>query len=146
MPLALALLAAGCGDTDSERTRTTQRADPAETERAGDAAVSFYTSHDPRICRTHAARTLIETTVTAGGAAGVRRAIRSCERNRRAGRVLDRADVDVLRVRLDGRTGTVYVGVTAAGGERSCAALGVEKLSGPWRVASIDALACARVR
>ena len=144
LPLVVALLVSGCGG-DDVRPAAKPRADPAEVKRVEDAAVTFYTSRDPRICSTNAARTLIEKTLTTGGAAGVRRAIRSCERNRRAGRVLDRADVEILRVQLSGRTATAYVAVPAADGGRSCAILGLEKLSGPWRVASIDARDCRRV-
>ena len=142
VPLAVALLVAGCGEAD-EAPAPKARADPTETKRVGDAAVSFYTSHDPAICRSTAALTLIKKTGTTGAAA-LRKAIRSCERNRKAGRVPAPGDVDVLRVQLDGRTATAYVAIRSAG-EPACAILGLEKLSGPWRVASIDGFDCSRV-
>lgn len=135
VPLAAAMLLAGCGGGGGDEDEQPVR----------DAAVAFYTSKDPAVCSSPAARAFIKKTLTSSGPAGIRKAIRSCERNRRAGRVPDRADIEVLDVAIDGRTATVHVGIGPAGADRSCAALGLEKLSGPWRVGSIDAVDCARV-
>ena len=138
--LALASSAvAGCGGDDA-----VDHGDPGEIEKVRAAVVSFYSSHDPRVCRSPGALSFIRETARQESIDDVERLIRSCERNRRAGRVIAAEDVAVPSILLSGSEGEAYSSLSGRN-ESTCGVLGVKKTRGEWRIQSLDPFECDRL-